>query len=251
MMWAVMIAAVVLAAAGAYYFKGRRNQSKDVQVCVTPCAATSFYPEVKKCHAINTRAITCSCPDFRNEREQFRHDDPRRLCKHLVRSLTEAHSLPEDLILYKEGIERSAEGHRGFPTNRTRFDDLISGKRISIMIPKEMTEEDPWIDVYWDARRYSYSPGMEKWADGTAPSLEEQVISFLYKRLGRPIPETIFKRMRTLPPGPIEEGEGNPHETADREPEVRYDVEAVLRTVLPPDGEITLKENKRVYCGGV
>jgi hypothetical protein len=246
MMWAFIAAVVAVVAAVCffYYFSGRRNQSKDVQVCVTPNTAKSFYPEVKKCHAINTRAITCSCPDFRNEREQFRHDDPRRLCKHLVRSFIDAKSLPEDLTLYKEGIEQSAGSHRGFPTNRTRFDERINGERISIMIPREITEEDPWIDVYCDARRYSYSPGRERWADETAPPREEQVIGFLYERLGKPIPEAMIKRIRTLPRVPIEEEERDSRKTADRKPGAWRDVESVLRTLLPPDGELTLRQTK-------
>lgn len=243
MMRAVIIAAVVIVAAALYYFIRRQKRQNDFQIYIDPHAEASFYPEIEKCHEINTKAITCSCADFRKEREQFRHDDPRRLCKHLVRSFTDANSLPEDLILYKEGIERSAGGHRGFPTNRTRFDELISGKRISIMIPKEITEEDPWIDVYCDSRRYSYSPGLEKWADETASPREEQIIRFLYERLGKPIPEAILKRIKTLPRIPIEERERD-LKTADKKPEACCDVESVLRTLLPPDGELTLKETK-------
>ena len=247
MMWAVITVAVVVVAAVFlfYYFSGRRNQHNDFPVCKDPQAGTSFYPEIEKCHAINTKAMTCSCPDFRKEREQFRHDDPRRLCKHLVRSFTEAKSLPEDLIFYKEGIEQSAGAHRGFPTNRTRFDERINGERISIMIPREITGEDPWIDVYCDSGRYSYSPGLERWADETAPPREGQVIRFLYERLGNPIPEAMMKRIRTLPRVPAEEEGRDSRRTADRKPEAWRDVASVLRTLLPPDGELTVKKTKR------
>lgn len=247
MMWAVITAAAVVVVAAVflfYYFSGLRNQHNDFPVCTAPQTGTSFYPEVEKCHAINTKAMTCSCPDFRKEREQFRHDDPRRLCKHLVRSFTAAKSLPEDLILYKEGIEQSAGAHRGFPTNRTRFDERINDERISIMIPREITAEDPWIDVYCDSGRYSYSPGLERWADETAPPREEQVISFLYERLGKPIPEAMLKRIRTLPRVPVEEKESDSRKTVDRKLEAWCDVESVLRTLLPPDGELTLKQTK-------
>lgn len=239
---AFIIAAVVIVAAALYYFIRRQKRQNDFQIYIDPHAEASFYPEIEKCHEINTKAITCSCTDFRKEREQFRHDDPRRLCKHLVRSFIDANSLPEDLMLYKEGIERSDEGHNGFPTDKKRFDELIGGKRISIMIPKEKSEEGPWIDVYCDAKRHSYSPELEKWADTTPPH-EEQIVRFLFEKIGKPIPEAILKRIKTLPRIPLEE-RGKDLKTADKKPEACYDVESVLRTILPPDGELTLKETR-------
>jgi hypothetical protein len=244
MIWAVVVLTVVIVAAVSFFLKGRRNRRNDVYACPDAHSAESFYPESEKCHEINTRAITCSCKDFRKEREQFRHDDPRRLCKHLTKSFADAKSLPEDLILYKEGIERSARGHRGFPADRAKFDELIGGKRVSIMSPKEITEEDPWVDVYCDSKRYGYSPGREAWADDMAPPREEQIIRFLCGRLGKPIPEALLKRLKTFQHVTPDVGERESLESANREPGLYYDVEAVLRTLLPRDGELTIEETR-------
>ncbi len=239
-MWAVIIVAVAIVAAVLSYLKRRRKRRNDFEIIIDSDAGTGFYPEIEKCHEINTKTITCSCAEFRKEREQFPRDDPRRLCKHLVRSFSDAHSLPEDLILYKEGVERSAEAHCGFPANKIRFDELVSGKRIGIMIPKEMSEDDPWIDVYCEGKRYRYSLEQEMWADESVPAREEPAIRFLYERLGKPVPETMLRRLRSAPKLPVEE-KARAARNADKKPE---DTESVLRALLPADGELMLRETK-------
>ena len=243
MTWAFIIAAVVIVAAIAYYFRGRRNRCNDLQICADPHSETSFYPEIEKCHAINTKSITCSCPDFRHEREQFRHDDPRRLCRHLVRSFIDANSLPEDLILYKEGIERSDQRHSGFPTDRKKFDTLVGGKRISIMTPQETDEADSWIDVYCEAGRYSYSPKLERWADQKAPPDEGDILRFLYEKVGRPLPEVRVDKARSPERSSAAKRKGG-ERTVERT-QKELSVQSVLRTLLPPDEELTLKDTRR------
>lgn len=243
-MWAFIIgAAAVIVAAVLYCLRRRQKRQNDFEIAVDSEAEESFYPEIEKCHEINTKSITCSCPDFRKEREQFRHDDPRRLCKHLVKSFIDANSLPDDLMLYKKGIERSAEGHNGFPTGRKRFDKLIDSKKSSLMIPQEVTEENSWIDVYYEARRYSYSPELQKWADETAPPQEEEIIRFVYEKLGDPIPEAVLNRIKTLSRTQPAKKE-NQGKIADGESGGFQVLEPLLRTLLPPDGELALKETK-------
>ncbi len=243
MNWAVIIAAVVIVAVALCFFIRRQRRRSGIEIYIDPRAEANFYPEIEKCHEINIKAITCSCPDFREGREQFRHDDPRRLCKHLVRSFIDANSLPEELVLYKEGIERSDEDHSGFPTNRLKFDKLIGDKKISIMIPKEVTENDSRIDVYCEAKQYSYSPELESWANETAPPCEGEIIRFLHEKIGKPIPEERLDSIKTLPRIPAEKSK-NEYGAADGGPEEFYEVESLLRTLLPPDGALTLKETK-------
>lgn len=243
MRWLVFIAAVNAIAAVLYYLKIRRHRHNDPEVAIDTPAATGFYPEIEKCHEINVKSITCSCPDFRKEREHFRHDDPRRLCKHLVKSFIDANSLPEDLAFFRKGIERRAEGHSGFPADRRRFEKLLDGKRISLMVPKEVTEEDPRIDVYCEGGLYSYSPEFKKWANETAPPQEKEVIRFLYEKLGEPVPEAMLNRKGTRPRVPVEEREERGSSAHCMSEELKT-VELFLKTILPPDGEVALKETK-------
>jgi hypothetical protein len=241
--WLVFIAVVAGITAVLCYLKGRRSRRTDPEVIDDSSSGNSFYPEVEKCHAINSKSITCSCPDFRKDREQFRHDDPRRLCKHLVKSFVDARSLPEELELFRKGIELSAEDHSGFPADRRRFDRLVSGKKISLMVPKEVTEEDPWIDIYYEAGRYRYSPSNEKWADDIAPPGEAEVIRFICEKVGVAIPESILNR--TVTASHIkEEGTKRREPAPHRASEGLKDAERLLREILPPDGELALKETK-------
>lgn len=243
MKWIVLLSVVSAVSAILYYFARHRKVRQDVQIERDTCPEKSFYPEIEKCHRINTKAITCSCEDFRQEREQFRHDDPRRLCKHLVKSFIDAQTLPEDLAFFKEGIARCAEEHIGFPAQRMKHDKLLDDRRISIMIQKEAMEEDPWIDVYYEARRYRYSLEMEKWADETAPPHEKQILGFLFEKAGKPIPEAIRSSMRTPKRMPDEKKEAE-NRTAGGKAKEFCDVESILGTLLPFDRELALKETR-------
>ncbi len=226
-----------------YYFVRHRKVCHDLQIESDTRLEKSFYPEIEKCHRINTKAITCSCEDFRQEREQFRHDDPRRLCKHLVKSFIDAQALPEDLAFFKEGIARCAEEHIGFPAQRVKHDKLLDDRRISIMIRKEAMEEDPWIDVYYEARRYRYSLEMEKWADETVPPHEKQILGFLFEKAGKPIPEAILNSVKTPKCVPDEKKEAG-NRTAGGKAGGFCDVESLLRNLLPTDSELALKETR-------
>ncbi|MCL5022684.1 MAG: hypothetical protein M1497_04850 [Nitrospirae bacterium] len=202
MNWIILIVVGIIAA-GVWYRRLRRRQSI-FSVRADAEVEASFYPEIEKCHDISLKTITCSCESFRKERERFRSDDPRRLCKHLVRSFIDVRSLPEDLALYREGIEWYAGDHSGFPADGTKCEGLIAGKRISVIIPGERTGEDAaegdsLIDVYFESRRYRYSPALQRWAEGTPPSCEEQIIRFLYESAGDPLPEDLpVDGIRTL-----------------------------------------------------
>jgi hypothetical protein len=241
--WLVLITSVVIAAGTLWLLKRRHKRNSGLELTIDPESEGSFYPEIEKCHEINTRSITCSCQDFREGREQFRHDDPRRLCKHLVRSFVDAGSLPEDLMRYKEGIEQSAEDHAGFPSDGKMFDTLVRGETVSIMIRKEASEEEPWTDVYYEAKRYRYSPALDKWVKETVPPYEGEIIRFLYEKIGKPIPDARLKSIQTLSCVQTEKREKE-GKNAEEESERFCLLESVLRTLLPPDGDLALKETK-------
>jgi hypothetical protein len=144
--------------------------------------------------------------------------------------------------LFKEGIEWCHESHSGFPTDKRRFDTFNAGEKISLMIPKETSEEDPWVDVYCEGRRYRYSPKLQGWSDEKAPPREGHILGFLYEKIDRPIPEAVLNAIKTLEVAA--EKRKNEKTTAESTQGEFCDVESVLRTLLPPDGELTVKETK-------
>ena len=243
MEWFFLMALSGMVAALIIYTIRRRNGQKDFDVTGDIPVGSRFYPEVEKCHEINSKSITCSCLDFRKDREQFRHDDPRRLCKHLVKSFADGNSIPEELAFFWEGIQLSAENHNGFPSNKRRFDGVFSWGRISLMVPLETTEENPWIDVYTDAGRYRYSPGLRRWAEGTVPPLEREIIRFLYETLGRPAPKPTPRHMGTLSSDPVEKekSQGVISRGMSKELDV---IDRLLRTILTPGTTVEYRETR-------
>ena len=238
----VLVTSVFVVAGTLYFFQRRRKRDRDPGVLIDSSEG-SFYPEIEKCHEINARSLTCSCQDFREGREQFRHDDPRRLCKHLVRSFVDAGFLPADLQLFKEGVERSALEHEGFPADRKRFDTLLRGKAFTVMIPGDIAVEGSLIDVYCEAKCYRYSPSLEKWAEEAIPPYEGEMIRFLYEKIGKPVPEARLKTRSSSVPAKAEKGGEGPG-TAEKEAERLCALASVLRTLLPPDGDLALKETR-------
>jgi hypothetical protein len=237
MKWFVLVVFINIVAVAFYYLSRRRQRRHVPESDIDSNSGANFYPEIEKCHEINTRNITCSCEDFRKEREQFRHDDPRRLCKHLVRSFVDAGSLPEELVLYKRGIERSAEAHNGFPACGKRFDKVLGGKKVSIMIPKEVCEKGAVIDVYCEGGRYGYSPESGNWI-AKAPPREGQILMFLHEKLGKPVPGEMEKLS-----GGAAEDSGKDRGVAEEEPERFMIIGSFLKSVLPVE-HIAFKETK-------
>jgi hypothetical protein len=243
MMWAIAVAAAFIIAGVGFFIKRRGDRHKGACLYIDPQSEASFYPEIEKCHAINTKSITCSCADFRNEREQFRHDDPRRLCKHLVRSFIDADSLPEDLALYKAGIARSDHVHSGFPTDCRKFDIVAGGKKISIMVPREADGVDLWVDVYCEAGLYRYSPRLKRWSDQGAPPDEREVMGFFCEKMGLPRPDMPADDA-AIPGRSGAERKPARERTGERMNRDLGEAESVLRALLPYDEELTLKDTR-------
>jgi len=194
---------VIIIAFAFYYFKRQSTQREPVNVEAKKTDVSiekiNSFSEPDKSYEVNATLITCTCPNFEEERQKFPLNDPRRLCKHLVKHFLKNNSLPANLCFYKDGIEWCAQYNRGFPLDKNIFDYFIEEKRISIMIPKMITEDDYWINVYYDGKHYGYTLAFEKWSYDTPPPYEEQIVRLLYKQIGDPIPEPLpLNSIRTL-----------------------------------------------------
>lgn len=63
-------------------------------------------------YRVNLDAISCSCPNWRNNRTKFDEDDPRRLCKHLISAICDNGLVGE---FPDADLEALAMQGKGFP----------------------------------------------------------------------------------------------------------------------------------------
>ena len=95
----------------------------------------------------NIIKLTCSCPDWKETRQQYEVSDPRRLCKHIINKL-DINNLPLEISKFKESIEFYKEKEWGFKRN---FDKIFILKNLTLLDGLD------WIDIYdEDGKHYSY-----------------------------------------------------------------------------------------------
>ncbi len=86
----------------------------------------------------NILKLTCSCQDWKETRQQYKLNDPRRLCKHIINKL-DMKKLPSEIAKFKESIEFFQEKERGFKND---FDEIIEIDTFTLLGNSE------WINVY-------------------------------------------------------------------------------------------------------
>lgn len=66
-------------------------------------------------YRVHLQRLTCTCPNFHEDREGFSMDDPRRLCKHLVKGLVDKKYVHEKLRGHVEKISIASLYKGGIP----------------------------------------------------------------------------------------------------------------------------------------
>lgn len=88
-------------------------------------AINNFFTTLKSVNGkyiTDAENLTCSCPDWKEKRYQYTTDDPRRLCKHIVKKL-DLNTLPKTIKHFRESIEYYQSHGKGF--NDFDFDKII------------------------------------------------------------------------------------------------------------------------------
>jgi hypothetical protein len=124
--------------------------------------------------------LTCSCPDWKDRRWQYKLNDPRRLCKHIINKL-DINNLPLEIVKFKESIEFYQEKEWGFKRD---FDEIIELDNFTFL------GSAGWIDVFdEDGTRYGYLndsyTGKHWWAKENKPSRYEKIEAFFKKRFDK------------------------------------------------------------------
>ncbi|EQB34872.1 hypothetical protein M947_10430 [Sulfurimonas hongkongensis] len=121
--------------------------------------------------------LTCSCPDWKETRWQYKLNDPRRLCKHIINKL-DINNLPIGISKFKESIEFYQEKEWGFKRD---FDEIIEIGNFTLL------GSVSWIDVFdGDGTRYGYLndsyTGENWWSKQNKPIGYEKIEAFFKKR---------------------------------------------------------------------
>ena len=133
-------------------------------------------------YEVNPSVRTCTCPDFNETHADYLKDDPRRLCKHLIRVFHEKDNLPDDLKFFKEGIEFFAGRKSGFPPSIYRKNTSINGEKIEIFFDEyDETERNFWISIYWKSKKYGHDLINGSWGYSNIPEPENvlQIIAWI------------------------------------------------------------------------
>jgi hypothetical protein len=124
-------------------------------------------------YKVNLKKLTCNCPDFTKKRKKFDKDDPRRLCKHLVRSIQD----PYDYYNFEVGSQviYCQLKKIGFPCNNFRLTISIDNEPHTAYINKDPNKS--WIDVFDKQNKYGFNVKEQRWSYGDAPKRGDDLIA--------------------------------------------------------------------------
>ncbi|MEI6125374.1 MAG: hypothetical protein WCQ99_02365 [Pseudomonadota bacterium] len=151
----------------------------------------SSFSDEDTSYAIDTENITCSCPDFSKRRQHYKQDDPRRLCKHLARTLF-AMGLPDQFKKFKNIIKHFSEKKTGFDLADNIKTININSKHFIIL----WSRDNPWVNIYEEADRFGYNVEEARWSYGKAPVEGEEILKnlgmMIYAATGRKLTELYY-----------------------------------------------------------
>lgn len=130
-------------------------------------------------YSVHIEKLTCTCPDFQKSRAGYYSNDPRKLCKHLVKVLVRQQKIPSQLIPYQEEIRRCESKDIGFLFKSCKHETKVGNDKLVIFDPEESEIDiemwDYWVQVYFRNQRHAYNPMKDCWTytARNLPELEE------------------------------------------------------------------------------
>lgn len=121
-------------------------------------ALNNFFTVLKSAndkYITDTNNLTCTCLDWKEKRHQYATDDPRRLCKHIVKKL-DTNALPKSIKYFRESIEYYQSHDKGF--NDFDFDKIIYLPQNDLKVfGFENIFHSIWMNVYdQEGNRYGF-----------------------------------------------------------------------------------------------
>jgi hypothetical protein len=169
----------------------------------------SFYSDSE--YKINFKEVTCTCPDFQNQRSGFQPTDPKRFCKHLLsycmsNELIKPESVPSHA--WNE-LQVAYEDERGFPFVET-LEETINDLEVVAYVS---LRGYPWVNVYVDEEdRRGYNVKEYRWAYKDAPKNSQKIALWVTKEWNDindgqvPLPESPTQPLETKGEEPAAQG---------------------------------------------
>lgn len=122
---------------------------------------------------VNEETQTCTCLDWKETRQNFALNDPRRLCKHIINKL-DINNLSNEFKYFIESLKYYQENEKGFTKD---FEEIIYLIETDCKI---LYTKDDWINVYdKDGNKYGFLPysyeGGFKWAKDKKPKNFQEI----------------------------------------------------------------------------
>jgi hypothetical protein len=116
---------------------------------------------------------TCTCLDWKETRQEFKLNDPRRLCKHIINKLN-INNLSKELMYFKESLEFYKSKEYGFYTD---FNEVIYISQVDCKI---LYKNCDWMNIFdKNGNKYGFlvygNDGCFKWANNKKPNLFEEI----------------------------------------------------------------------------
>jgi hypothetical protein len=166
------------------------------------------FSDPGKTYTVNINNLSCSCPDYGENRSKFSLDDPRRLCKHLMETLAKGKNVPSSVAPIKQIIDRFArQRHKGFPIYDHRITTSIDGRNLEILADTidEKGDDVSWIGIIYDGHYYTYGAEIGKWVTSRTdvtpgpPPNEKEIVEVIKNNISKfdpkPWPETCIKTL--------------------------------------------------------
>lgn len=123
-------------------------------------------------YQLDLNTLSCSCPDFQKRRTHFDAEDPRRLCKHLIKEIDPFDYFNGDSAYHILAID----SNHGFPTGEKI---IISAGNETITAYINTDKNKVWIDVFDSQDRYGFNVKEQRWSYGTGPKHSEDIAKCL------------------------------------------------------------------------
>lgn len=128
-------------------------------------------------------SLSCSCEEWRLGRARFRQGDPRRLCVHLCRYLSEdILRIPEALVPFAQTISLVSEQGQGIPHLPPAFAFVLGD---SGYISTIEANAYPWATIYIGRNVYCFNVQDGRWGDGGIPPFAADIGNLIQAETSR------------------------------------------------------------------